>query len=97
MTIAASTWIVRTEGLMTASVDRDLVILNLARDHYAGLDAIGRRIWDLLVAPCRVDALCEQLSREFDGTLAQVSADVVSFLADMEREGLVHGADERPR
>jgi hypothetical protein len=95
--IEPNTWVIRAEGLMATAVDQELVILNIARNSYVGLDDIGRRIWDLLATPYRVDDLCQQLGREYEAPREQVNADVLSFLAEMEREGLVHVADERPR
>jgi hypothetical protein len=97
VTIEPNTWIIRAEGLMTTGVDQELVILNITRNSYAGLDDIGRRIWDLLATPRRVDDLCRQLNQEYEASREQVRADVLSFLAEMEREGLVHVANERPR
>jgi len=87
--------VVRTEGLMSAPVDDDLVVLNAERDSYGALDAIGRRIWELLEAPLPVAELCAQLGEEFDGEPAPIAADVSAFLDELEQEGLVRVVDER--
>jgi len=92
MAIEATTRIVRTEGIMTAPVDKEIVLLNMAGNNYISLDAIGRRIWELLKAPVVVDDLCRQLGTEFEGTQEQIHADVLLFLAELEREGLVRVA-----
>jgi len=89
-----STRVVRFEALMSAPVDKEIVILSLASNHYVGLDEIGRRIWELLEAPRRVEELCQQLAGEFDATAEQIAADVVPFMAQLETEGLVHAAGE---
>ena len=93
MAIEATTTVVRTEGIMTAPVDQEIVLLNMAGNNYVSLDAIGRRIWELLETPVGVDELCQKLGVEFEGTQEQISADVLSFLAELEREGLVRVAD----
>jgi hypothetical protein len=62
-------------------------------NNYISLDAIGRRIWELLENPAMVNDLCKQLGEEFEGTQEQISADVLSFLEELEREGLVRVAD----
>jgi hypothetical protein len=96
MPIELTTHIVRTEGLTSESVDEDIVILNLAGNNYIGLDEIGRRIWELIEMPCRVDELCQQLSQEFNATAEQIAADVLPFLTELESEKLAHVVDERP-
>lgn len=93
MAIEASTRVVRTEGIMTAPVDREIVLLNMKGNNYISLDAIGRRIWEQLESPVVVGDLCRQLGAEFDGTQEQICADVLPFLAELEREGLVRVAD----
>ena len=92
MAIEATTRVVRTEGIMTAPVDQEIVLLNLAGNNYISLDAIGRRIWELLENPIDVNDLCRQLETEFEGPREAISADVLSFLAELEREGLVRVA-----
>lgn len=83
------TVVVRVEDMMSADVDDEIVILNLARDNYIGLDAIGRRIWELLDTPTKIGAICEQLATEFEGTKEQIAADVLPFLSELSDEGLI--------
>lgn len=93
MSIDRQTRLVRDESLMTAPIDQEVVILSLATDHYCALDAVGRRIWELLAEPHEVGELCRKLSAEFAATAEQVEADVLPFLAEIEAEGLVHVAE----
>lgn len=93
MAIEATSRVVRTEGVMTAPVDQEIVLLNMKGNNYISLDAIGRRIWEQLESPVVVNDLCRKLCREFNGTLEQISADVILFLAELESEGLVRVAD----
>jgi hypothetical protein len=95
MPIDLGTRLARTEDLMTAPADRDLVILNLKGNNYLALNDIGRRIWELLKSPRRVDDLCQQLSQEFNATPEQISGDVLPFLTELINENVVHVADER--
>lgn len=89
MAIESTTCIVRTEGMMTAPVDNEIVILNMKGNNYISLDPIGRRIWELLEAPIIVNDLCVRLGTEFEGTQEQICTDVLPFLDELEREGLV--------
>lgn len=81
--------VVRTSGLMTTPVDRDFVILNPARDNYVGLDEIGRRIWELLTAPCQVSELCRRVAQEFSGDSKEIATDILAFLNELASEGLI--------
>jgi Coenzyme PQQ synthesis protein D (PqqD) len=94
MPFDSSTRVVRFEGLMTAPVDNEIVILSLASNHYVGLDPIGRRIWELLEVPRRIDDLCQHLAGEFDATAEQIAGDVLPFVVQLETEGLVHAAQQ---
>ena len=90
MPLELNTRVVRFSELMAAPVDKEIVILSLASNHYVGLDEIGRRVWELLEQPRRVDELCQELVREFDATPEQVASDVLPFLGQLQSEGLVH-------
>ena len=93
MSIEMTTRVIHLEGLQTANVDDDIVILNMATNSYVALDDIGRRIWELIETPRRVNELCEQLTGEFNGDPQQIQADVLSFLNEMENEKLVQVVD----
>jgi len=92
MTIDASTRVSRTPDLMAAAVEEDLVILSMATNSYVALDAVARRIWELLVTPLGVAELCDRLESEFEAPEGQILADVLGFLQGMERDGLVRPA-----
>jgi Coenzyme PQQ synthesis protein D (PqqD) len=90
MPLELSTRVVRFSELMSAPVDKEIVILSLASNHYVGLDEIGRRVWELLEEPRRVEELCQQLTREFEAPPEQIADDLLPFLCQLENEGLVH-------
>ncbi|RII28232.1 MAG: PqqD family protein [Geobacter sp.] len=93
MAIEPNNTVVRTAGIMTAPVDQEIVLLNMARNNYVSLDNIGRRIWELLEYPVSVANLCRQLGQEFEGTEQQITTDVLQFLTQLETDGLVHVAE----
>lgn len=89
LSIELSSVIVRVEDVLSAPVDDEVVILSPSGNDYLGLDEIGRAIYDLVEQPYRVSDLCEKLSRAFEATPEQISADVLPFLEELEREGIV--------
>lgn len=94
MSLNLTTSVFRPEGMMTAPVDKDIIILNMAKNNYVSLDMIGRRIWELLEKPILVGELCRHLQQEFAGEEGQIAADVLSFLAELEKEGLLGVANK---
>ena len=93
MAIESSTRIIRSGEQMSAPIDGELVILNMAKNNYIGLDEIGRRIWEMLEKPRSVDALCVLLSREFEATPEQIATDMLPFLEELKNEGLIRIVD----
>lgn len=81
--------VMRNDSLMSAPVDDDIVFLNPASDSYVALDAMGRRIWELLAQPMSVAALVDTLSAQFEGDRADIHGDVIAFLEELVNEGLV--------
>ncbi len=92
MSIEMNTRLVRLQGLQTALIDDEIVILKLQTNNYVALNEIGRRIWELLESPCRVADLCQQLNQKFAATPEQIAADVLPFLAELESENLARVA-----
>lgn len=89
MPIEPSSIIVCTENLMSSPMDDELVILNMDKNNYIGLDEIGRRIWELFSEPRSVEEACGLLSLEFESSPAQIAADVLPFLEELRGEGLI--------
>jgi hypothetical protein len=87
--------VARNEELMSAPVDREIVFLNTASDSYVALDEIGRRVWELLEHPRPIADLIGELSDEFEGPPDAIGADVLAFLEELEREGMVRVVGER--
>lgn len=96
MPIDLNSTLVRLDNVMSTLLDEEIVILNMAKNNYIALNEIGRRIWELLERPMRVEDLNLLLSREFDATPEQIAADVLPFLNSLEDEGLVHVTTGRP-
>jgi hypothetical protein len=87
--LSLETVVARRDEPLTARVDDDLVMLNPVQSRYFGLDAIGRRVWELLEEPRSVDAICTSLQDEFDVSPQTCRADVLTFLEQMVDAGLV--------
>jgi hypothetical protein len=87
--IGMDTVVVRNPDLPEAPVDDDLIILDVARGHYVGLDAIGREIWDGLASPITLADLCAKLSRRFNASVETIAQDVAVFIRELLDQGLI--------
>jgi hypothetical protein len=89
MSLTSTSVVKRSDGLMSTPIRDEVVILNPLRDTYIGLDEIGRRIWDLLAEPILVQRLCHQVAQEYQGDSLQIPADIIAFVNELHREGLL--------
>jgi hypothetical protein len=65
------------------------VLLNLKTGRYFGLDAVGTRIWQMLLEGRSLNATVSQLLQEYDVAQDKLLTDVGSFVAALEAHGLV--------
>lgn len=70
----------RTENVIQAEIDGELVMMNLISGDYFGLDVIASRIWELLESPKKINTITEQLLLEFEVEPEQCQEDVYSLL-----------------
>ena len=89
MSLTSDSVVKQNSALLSTRVDSDIFILNPLRDNYIGLDEIGRNIWDFIESPRSVDSLCQLVLAEYQGDALQIPLDLVAFLDDLNREGLL--------
>lgn len=94
MTLQLATVLRRSDDPVTADVDGEVVMMSLARGNYYGLDAVGSRIWDLLITPLPVAELLTQLQAEYEVDADTCRRDTLLFLAELEQQGLVERVGE---
>lgn len=79
----------RKPGLLSQPLDADLVMADLDSGNYFGLGTTGKRIWELIEQPLQVGALCRLLEAEYDIDPASCEQQVLAFLDELRREGLL--------
>ena len=79
-------------SVIHAFVGGEAVLLDVESGLYFGLDEVGARIWQLLVAGATKESVVDQLLEEYDVERSQLHADVTSFLAALAAKGLTEGA-----
>lgn len=80
----------REEIMTTDLKPGEMVMMNIDRGRYYGLESSGHRIWRSLAEPIQVKALIDQLVAAYDGVeREQCAAETITFLTDLEAEGLI--------
>ena len=87
--LSLDTVVTRRPDPLTAPIDGELAMLDVASSSYYGLDAIGSRIWELIEQPVSVADLCGTLEGEFDVEPETCRTDVLAFLDQLREAGLV--------
>lgn len=87
--IGMETVVTRAEGFSTAQVQDDLMMLNVEQGAYYSLDPIGAEIWKLLEQPASVQKIVDQLQERYAVTPQQCQADVLAFLEEMQKNGMI--------
>ena len=67
----------------------EAVLLDLASEHYFGLNAVGTRVWQLLSLDPDVTTAFQTLQSEYDVPPAQLEHDLLALLARLAHAGLV--------
>ncbi len=83
----------KPEGVLVRQLGRESVLLNLDTESYFGLDDVGARMLDVLVASPGLDEAFATLLSEFDVDPAQLRSDLEAFVSRLERAGLVRVVD----
>jgi hypothetical protein len=70
-------------------LDGELVLLNLDSGVYFGLDAVGTRIWTLLLEHGTTGPVCAQMEREYEVGREQLERDVGRLVHELQEKGLL--------
>ena len=75
--------------VITRNLGNELVLLDLARGVYFGLDEVGSRVWLLLSEGRSEHEIAKALAAEYAAAPEHIEEDVRRFLAQLANEGLV--------
>jgi hypothetical protein len=81
--------VIRSNGLVEAEVDNEVVLLNIDTGLCYGLNRVGARIWNELTVPIRIGDLCTKLVNEFEVDQATCEGEVLDLLHELRAEGLI--------
>ena len=89
MTISIKSEVIRSNEPIAEPVDDELVMADIDRGKYYGLNNIAAAIWQNLEKQITVEDLCKRLCENYDVTAEQCSVEVLSFLKELETRNLI--------
>ena len=89
MSIGSATVVERNEAIVFTELDDVVVMMDADEGRYYELDEIGARIWAVIESGASVGAICAVLQDEYEVAAEVCQRDVLSFVADAHRLGVV--------
>jgi len=87
--ISMKSKVIRSNDPIAEPVDDELVMADIDRGKYYGLNDIATAIWQNLENKITVEDLCRRLCESYEVTPEQCSAEVLAFLKELETKNLV--------
>ncbi|MDQ0304513.1 PqqD family protein [Ancylobacter polymorphus] len=78
-----------TDGVYSADLGAEKMLLRAASGHYIGLNSTAARIWDLIEHPLTIDEICAALGAKFDVPADLCRAEALAFLELARERGIV--------
>lgn len=84
-----NTAIIRKNEVIFSEMDGELVMMDLEKNSYFGLNAVGKEIWELLTEAKTINGLCATLMQKYDVELERCKQDVTAMVNKMVEVGIV--------
>jgi len=81
-----------SEDVVTQKVGDEMVLLDLESGVYYGLDAVGSRVWELLMAHGHLRVVFETMVEEYEVTPEILHQDLLRLLQELQEKGLIQVA-----
>lgn len=93
-TLSLSTVVQWDPEQITTEVDGEVLALSIRQGIYLGMDPVGSRIWKCLATAQTVQAVCTQVSRQYQGDPEVMARDVIEFLRELRDFGMLTAREE---
>jgi hypothetical protein len=93
MTISFAKRVVVPADVLVQELQGESVLLNLNSGRYYGLDDVGTRMWQVLVAAETIEDGYHVLSAEYDTDAERLRSDLEGLLEKLVANGLVQFAE----
>jgi hypothetical protein len=87
--ITPNSTISQSQGQVSTEIDGEVVLMDIEKGSYFGMNHTLSRIWKLIETPVSVSTLCAQLTEEYDVTPDECMNDLLESLEGLKKENLV--------
>jgi hypothetical protein len=87
-----STIVKRSERQVACAFNEEVVLLQLDRERYFGLQTVGAAIWNGLAEPRSIADICGDVVAQFDVAPTVCQDHVIKFLTRLQSVGLIEVA-----
>ncbi len=77
------------DNIIVDNFDDEIMMMNIKREKYYGLDPVGSEIWKRISSPVTVEKLISVLTEEYGGEEETIKNDVIPFLNRLLEEGMI--------
>lgn len=95
--LTLSTIVCQSSAVSAAEMGTEIVMLSESRGKYYGLGEVGSHVWPMIAQPRAVSEICDLLLESFEVDREQLERDILDFLAELIREGLIETDSQAPR
>ncbi len=88
-----TTKIKKTNKALSSEIDDEIVMFDADAGKYYGLNGVAAAVWNQIDKPKSVDEICDQLTTEFDVERQTCIDEVLSFLPELQKKGLIEIVD----
>ena len=82
--------ILRNNEIPTNNIDGEIGMLDVEQGRYFALDSIGSEIWDMIETPISVNEVIDRLTKDYDVSKEQCTADVVELFESLYNVQLIN-------
>ena len=79
-TITPEQQIQRTDTVIEAPIDGELVLMSIDNGKYYGMDSVASRIWALLEQPTSLSSIVATLVEEYDVSQTKCESETLKFI-----------------
>lgn len=94
MSMSLSTRVARNDAIIFTELDDTVVMMDAEEGRYYELDPVGASVWELLDHEKSVAEVCEALEKQYDVAPVTCREDVLAFVEELERLGVVQQISE---
>lgn len=93
-TLSLSTVVQWDPEQITTEVAGEVLALSIRQGVYLGMDPVASRIWKSLATAQTIEAVCAQVSRQYQGDPEVIAHDVVELLGELRDFGMLTAREE---